>query len=105
MIKPVRIDAEAEQELAFADLWYERRRPGLGGAFVAAVRAASHRIARHPRQFRLAPGVSPSLGVRRCLLRRFPYAIVFLELEDEIRVLAVAHLHRRPAYWRGRLKR
>jgi plasmid stabilization system protein ParE len=104
MTKPLRLDEEAEKELAFADSWYEARRPGLGGDFVAAVRTASQRIARRPKQYRLVPGVSRSLSVRRCLLRRFPYALVFVELEHEIRVLAVAHLHRRPGYWRGRLK-
>jgi hypothetical protein len=38
------------------------------------------------------------------VLRRFPYAVVFLELETEIRILAFAHKRRRPAYWQQRLR-
>lgn len=52
----------------------------------------------------LVPMVAASLGVRRKLLRRFPFAIVFIELADSIRVLAVAHGARRPAYWRHRIR-
>jgi hypothetical protein len=44
--------------------------------------------------------------VRRALVGpRFPYSVVYLEDEDEIWVLAVAHAKRRPGYWRGRLKK
>ena len=35
--------------------------------------------------------------------RRFPYAVVYIELDNEIRVLAVAHTSREPGFWRGRL--
>lgn len=42
-----------------------------------------------------------ALGTRRCLLRRFPYALVF-DIEPEAVVLAFAHTKRRPGYWRGR---
>jgi len=34
---------------------------------------------------------------------RFPYALMFLELKTEIRVLAVAHATRHPDYWLNRL--
>ncbi len=44
------------------------------------------------------------LEVRRALLPRFPYALVFLELQTEIRVLAVAHAKRHPDYWLNRLQ-
>lgn len=40
--------------------------------------------------------------IRRAVLRRFPFRVVFEELEDEIRVLAVAHKSRDPGFWLGR---
>ncbi|MCP4594404.1 MAG: hypothetical protein GY842_27045 [bacterium] len=43
------------------------------------------------------------MKVRRASLSRFPYALVFIELDEEIRVLAVAHDKRRPGYWLDRL--
>jgi toxin ParE1/3/4 len=41
-------------------------------------------------------------GVRRYVIKRYPFVIVYRELPAEIRVLAVAATKRRPGYWRGR---
>lgn len=41
-------------------------------------------------------------GTRKALLRRFPFALIYRAGADEIQVVAVAHLHRRPGYWRNR---
>lgn len=41
-------------------------------------------------------------GRRRLVMRRFPYSVVYTVSADELRILAVAHHSRRPAYWRGR---
>jgi hypothetical protein len=49
-------------------------------------------------------GVDARLDVRRALLARFPYALVFLILEEGVRILAVAHAKRRPGYWLGRVR-
>ena len=103
MTKPLRFDDEAAEELQLAAAWYERRKRGLGSELVAAVRSAHSSIATNPSAWSLVPGVPPDLGVRRFLLRRFPFAIVYLELEAEIRVLAVAHGSREPGYWRRRV--
>ena len=52
------------------------------------------------------PNTWPSyiLGTRRFLLHRFPYTVVYRRDEDVVRVIAVAHQRRRPAYWRSRLR-
>jgi toxin ParE1/3/4 len=42
-------------------------------------------------------------GTRRFVLQRFPFAIVYRERETDIQVLAIAHGHRRPGYWKDRL--
>jgi hypothetical protein len=52
----------------------------------------------------LASGVAKELGVRRVLLRTFPYAVVFMVVEDTVHILAFAHLKKKPNYWRGRLR-
>lgn len=44
------------------------------------------------------------LVIRRALLPRFPYAVVFMDLGAEIRVLAAAHARRRPGYWLNRVE-
>ena len=103
MSKPLRFDAEAEDELRAAAAWYERQRRGRGGELLAAVADALVAVQEAPAAAPPAPLVPGELGVRRRLTRRFPYAVVFVELPDEIRVVAVAHGRRRPGYWRGRL--
>jgi hypothetical protein len=44
------------------------------------------------------------LVIRRALLPRFPYAVIFMDLQTEVRVLAVAHAKRRPGYWPDRVE-
>jgi len=41
-------------------------------------------------------------SVRRRLLRRFPYALLYKIQPSGIRILAVMNLKRRPTYWVGR---
>jgi toxin ParE1/3/4 len=100
--KRVRLLPAAEEELKAAEAFYEER-AGLGVDFIAAVREAARRLATQPNSFPLARGVSTRHGVRRCPLRRFPFALFFVELPDEFHVLAIAHARRRPFYWRRRL--
>lgn len=96
---------EAEEEVEAAVRWYERRREGLGGRFLAEVDAAMARIEESPLAWSLAPHVAPELGVRRVLLDRFPYFIAYLPLEAAIHVNAVGHEHRRPGYYLRRVRR
>jgi hypothetical protein len=51
-----------------------------------------------------APGIAEVRGVKRLLLRRFPYAVIVRERGTEIVVIAFAHHARRPGYWRARLR-
>jgi plasmid stabilization system protein ParE len=42
-------------------------------------------------------------GARRVLVGSYPYAIIYREISDEeIEIVAVAHLKRRPGYWAQR---
>jgi toxin ParE2 len=64
------------------------------------MRMARKRIAERPRAW-----LPLGDGVRRFRLGRFPYGLIYVVEADEIVVLAVAHLHRKPNYWRLRLSR
>jgi plasmid stabilization system protein ParE len=96
------IHPSASEETTEAAVWYEARQSGLGGDFVAEVDRGLAAIAESPERFPPWPGVAPSLGVRRLLLARFPYALAYRVGHDQVTVLAVAHLRRRPGYWRSR---
>jgi len=94
-----RILDEALQELRGAARRYRMIRPELGLKFNAAVSAALDRIEQWPLSGAIAGG-----NVRICTLKRFPYGVVYVPRESEIVVVAVMHLHRRPGYWKRRLK-
>jgi plasmid stabilization system protein ParE len=89
------IRPEAEADIGEAFDWYETRLPGLGSDFLLNVDAAFHAIHRSPRQFPLI-----HKSIRRTLIRRFPYQILFVEQEDQIVVLAVFHAKRNPKRWK-----
>jgi hypothetical protein len=89
----------ATTELDEAVSYYNGQVAGLGDAFLLEAVAAIERI----RQF---PDAWHPLGesLRRCRLRRFPYGLIYHSDMTGILVVAVAHTHRRPGYWRDRLK-
>lgn len=100
---PIRIGEEAEAEMAQAARWYERHREGLGLEFIAAVDRTLRLIEDNPRIGSPTPQTSDK-AIRRHPVRRFPYHIVYLELDDRLHILAIAHDRRRPGYWRARLQ-
>ena len=87
----------ANDELVAAHAYYESRLVGLGDDFVAEVSRGLRTIDAMPNSWQ---AIRP--GTRRFLLDRFPYGLVYQVRDDTIRVMAVAHLRRRPGYWRGR---
>lgn len=95
-MKPASLSPEAVQELAEAASWYETRQPGLAIRFLLEIDQARHAIQSRPRTFPRLANTSVDLEIRRALLPRFPYTLVFLELQTEIRVLAIAHAKRHP---------
>ena len=87
----------AETELNDAIAYYEIEQVGLGAAFLAEVRRLTAAIAEFPNAGPISLGT-----VRRRLCSRFPYALLYEVHADQIRILTVMHLKRRPNYWVGR---
>jgi plasmid stabilization system protein ParE len=98
----IRFHPGAATDLSSAGDWYEQQRPGLGADLAAEVGRALEAITERPTIWPLWPGLGEGTGVRRFLLARFPYAVGYLVEGDDIFVLAVAHLRRRPDFWLGR---
>ncbi|MGH6737242.1 MAG: type II toxin-antitoxin system RelE/ParE family toxin [Methyloceanibacter sp.] len=95
----IRFAAAAEAELDSVIAYYEGVSPGLGLNFLDEVDSALSRVAGQPHAWQ-----ELELGIRRCLLHRFPYAVIYACQADIILVLGVTHLHREPRGWRTRLK-
>ena len=86
-----------------AAVWYDERKPGLGTDFWDAVRAALHEIQSDPRRFSPLENVQSHRELRRYVLKRFPYLIIYEVVPNDIIVAAVAHTSRKPGYWLDRL--
>ena len=88
---------EASAELAAAARYYEEAAPNLGLEFIAADEASCEHIGSFP-------NVGRPFGrrLRRFLVPRFPYAVIYRAEEGEVTVVAIANLYRRPGYWRNR---
>lgn len=95
---PVRLRPAALAELTDAWRWYEEQREGLGDEFRTCVDAAMAEIARDPLAW---PRVRDD--ARRRIVRRFPYAVIYLVEPEHIEVLAVFHTARDPRGWQERL--
>lgn len=93
----VRFLEAARNELREAVQYYDARRDGLGQEFLEEIRTTVRKIEQSPDTW------SPlSENTRRCRTKRFPYGVIYRVDGDEIVIVAVAHLHRRPGYWSGR---
>jgi plasmid stabilization system protein ParE len=99
---PLRISADAAAEMAEAARWYDAHQPGLGVEFLDALDDAVVRIAEMPRMGSPVRDVADE-AIRRRVVRRFPYHVIYIELPDRLQILAVAHDRRRPGYWAGRV--
>ena len=91
---------DAVEEAAAARQWYADRSTVAATAFDAELDRGVDSLREAP--LRWPPD---SKDVRRLLLRRFPFALIYCIKLDEIQVIAVAHLNRQPGYWRDRTKK
>lgn len=91
---------DARDEFEEGIKYYEEREYGLGYDFSIEVYLTVERIAANPKAW-------PTLeqNIRRCLVRRFPYGILYNadESTNEIYIVAVMHLRREPGYWKQRI--
>jgi len=96
-MKPVRFLRPAELELLDAAQYYEFQASGLGNEFLDKIDAAILDIREAPERWPIIRS-----NIRRRLVRRFPYALLYRVEPDAIIILATMHLRRRPDYWLGR---
>ena len=89
----------AKQELDDATRYYEVELQGFGKLFREEVRKAAKRIAVYPEAWSVE-----RRDVRKCLLHKFPYKLLYSIEENHLFIIAVAHQHRKPDYWIERQK-
>lgn len=100
--RKVRVEPEASAELEEAILWYDKQHVGLGTEFLHAVDQAIVHVERWPGAAPLVHRVGKDIPARRAPVPRFPYGIVYLMVDETIRILAFAQDRRKPNYWQVR---
>jgi hypothetical protein len=97
-VRRARFVAAARSEFLAEIQFYNKTQPGLGARFAAAVEEATARALAYP-----LSGPVTTDDVRRVFLKDFPFAVVYRPVADGIVVFALAHLARRPDYWKSRV--
>ena len=97
-MRSVEFHPDAQSEFISAAQFYERQTEGLGLDFIATVQRAYERLPEFPRS-----GAPFGRRLRRLLVPKFPYGLLYRVEPERIYIITVMHLHRRPRYWRSRL--
>ena len=88
----------ARVDLADAVAYYDEQSPGQGSVFALEVHSVISRIIEHPEA-----GFPVRPSIRRIVLPRSPYSLLYSLSGPRLRVLAVMHHRRHPGYWQDRL--
>lgn len=89
----------AESEHLESVAYFESKRPGLGASYLVEFEKILGHVCESPQRY----PIERKPDVRRILMKRFPYAVLYREVSGIVQVLAIAHHRRRPQYWLGRL--
>ena len=91
MTYDLRFQPEVEADVKSGRTWYEGKSQGLGDEFLRVFYSACQELIRNPRMY---PQVHRHF--RRCLLRRFPYAIYFTIEKGIVVIFGLFHCARDP---------
>lgn len=95
----IKFHPEAYEEMLSSARFYEKKADGLGADFLAAVEETIQRIKQFPQAGPLVRGT-----IRKRIVLGFPFTVLYEDQHDRIFIAAVMHQHRRPGYWKDRLR-
>ena len=96
-MRSVEFHPEAQDEFISAAQFYESQAEGLGLDFILTIQRTYERLVESP-----AIGRPFGRRLRRILVPKFPYGLLYRVEPERIYIVVVMHLHRRPSYWRSR---
>ena len=88
---------DAADEFEEAVVYYEDCQTGLGKQLSQEIDAAIQLILAFPNAWTTLEN-----EIKRILIRRFPFGLLYILRNDEIYILAVMNLNRNPSYWKKR---
>lgn len=89
----------AEEEMTEAALFYDEKVSGLGTDFIDDVQRVVDRLRTYPTLGQVVSG-----DLRRIVLSRFPFSLIYSIEPEGLLIVAVAHQRRRPGYWHERIQ-
>lgn len=92
-LEPAQIELEEEVK------YFNEQQGGLGYEFAKEIAGTITRILEYPEAW-----TKLSKRTRRCRTKRFPYGVIYQIRANKILIVAIAHLRRKPFYWRDRVK-
>ena len=95
----IRFTPEADTELTEARHWYSHKRQDLDLEFMQCIDDVLARVVSNPYFF---PVVYRHL--RRAVVHRFPFAVLYEVTANEVQVIAVFHSRRNPEVWKSRVR-
>lgn len=87
------LSPDAEADISAIEAWYKTKQTSFVFAFRTELRVTLRVVAQYPYAF---PEVRP--GIRRALMKRFPYLLYFREKNGVVSLLAVLHERRRQSF-------
>jgi hypothetical protein len=90
--------AEAKSEILEASSYYELQANGLGQDFLNCIEDSLDILKDDPLRYPIVRN-----NVRRTLVKRFPFCLLYQVDGNEILILAVMHLRKHPTYWTKRI--
>lgn len=87
----IRIDVDAEVDLENVVSWYEESHPALVTPLLREVSDALGSLRTSPDAFPFVSSLPAELGVRHLALREFPYELAYVQMQAEVRIIALAH--------------
>ncbi|MGD0226559.1 MAG: type II toxin-antitoxin system RelE/ParE family toxin [Terriglobia bacterium] len=95
----IKFHPEAYEEMLSSARFYEEKAGGLGADFLSAVEETIQRIKQFPQAGPVERG-----AIRKRIVLGFPFTVLYEDQHDRIFIAAVMHQHRRPGYWKDRLR-
>lgn len=86
----------AEREVETAADYYENQQTGLGLRFISELNRSIDLILEFPEAW-----ARLSRRSRRCVMRRFPYHIIYSVREQTVTIVTIVHQRRDPKRWQN----
>lgn len=93
MSRRVILSPDAEADIIAIQRWYRSKEASLAFAFKVELRLTLRFIAQYPYAFTVV-----RKGIRRALMKGFPYLILFRLKSGSVSVIAVVHERRRQSF-------